>query len=300
VNWVEKFLRFHKDRNKGTWKHPAEMGTAEVEEYLTWLAVERHVAPSTQEQAFSALLFLYRDLLEMPLQQIQALRAKPKQRLPVVLSKNEVTRVLNIVRSPLQRLMLELLYGTGMRVLECCRLRVKDVDFERGQILIREAKGGKDRAVPLPERCVERLSRQVEIAKGWWEQDRATGQAGVSLPNAYDRKDTTAAGCLEWYYTFPSSSLSRDPRNPAGPRLRHHIHQSCLQKALKQAVADCAIRKKVTCHTLRHSFATHLLENGYDIRTVQELLGHKSVETTMIYTHVMTKPGLGVRSPLDV
>ncbi|HSG70922.1 MAG TPA: tyrosine-type recombinase/integrase, partial [Planctomycetaceae bacterium] len=181
----------------------------------------------------------------------------------------------------------------------CCRLRVKDVDFERGQILVREAKGGKDRVVPLPERCIERLLRQIEIAKGWLEQDRETREAGVSLPDAFDRKDTTASLRLEWYYVFPSTSLSHDPRNPHGARLRHHVHQNSLQKALKQAVTLCEIHKRVTCHTLRHSFATHLLENGYDIRTVQELLGHKSVETTMIYTHVMNKPGMGVRSPLD-
>jgi len=299
VSWVEKFLRFHKGRNNSVWKHPAEMGKAEVEEYLTWLAVEQNVAPSTQEQAFSALIFLYREVLDIPLQEVQALRAKPKRRLPVVLSKDEVWRVLNAVQHPLHHLILELLYGTGMRLMECCRLRVKDIDFDRGQILIREAKGGKDRSVPLPEKCTVRLVRQIEIAKGWLEEDQGAGRKGVSLPAAFDRKDSGASLRLQWYYVFPSAMLSRDPRNRQGPLLRHHVHQNSVQKALKAALQTSNVTKRVTCHTLRHSFATHLLENGYDIRTVQELLGHKSVETTMIYTHVMTKPGLGVRSPLD-
>ena len=300
VNWVERFLRFHKDRNNGIWQHPREMEKTELESSLTWLAVECNVAPSTQEQAFSALIFLFRDVLEMNIENVQSLRAKPKQRLPVVLSKNEVQQVLGNIRLPRYRLMAELLYGTGMRLIECCQLRVKDIDFDRRQILVREAKGGKDRAVPLPERCCERLLRQVEIARSWQEDDLEAGHAGVSLPASYSRKDRQAALRLEWYYIFPSSSLSRDPRNPNGSSLRHHIHEKSLQKSLREAVLKSGINKKVTCHTLRHSFATHLLENGYDIRTVQELLGHKDVSTTMIYTHVLQKGACGVRSPLDV
>jgi len=186
-----------------------------------------------------------------------------------------------------------------MRLMECCCLRVKDVDFTRQQILIRQGKGGKDRSVPLPEACIDGLQRRVEIAAGQAQRDFSEGFHGVPLPKAFDRKSPSASTSLAWQWVFGSERLSRDPQNPQGPLVRFHIHQNNLQKALTAAVQQSGIGKRVTCHTLRHSFATHLLENGYDIRTVQELLGHKSVETTMIYTHVMTKPGLGVRSPLD-
>jgi integron integrase len=195
--------------------------------------------------------------------------------------------------------MTQLLYGTGMRLMECCRLRVKDVDFARHQILIRQGKRGKDRVVPLPETCIDALQQRVEIAAGQAQRDVDEGLHGVPLPKAFDRKSPKASTSLAWQWVFGSDRLSRDPQNRRGPLVRFHIHASNLQKALGAAVHQSGIKKRVTCHTLRHSFATHLLENGYDIRTVQELLGHKSVETTMIYTHVMAKPGLGVRSPLD-
>jgi len=299
LKWVNQYLRFHKDRNHGRWSHPSKMGKAEVEEFLSWLATERKVAPATQEQAFSALLFLYRNVLEIPLGDINSLRAKPKQRLPIVLSRNEVETILRAIRLPLYRLMAELLYGTGMRLMECCRLRVKDIDFDRSQIFVREGKGGKDRVVPLPLICKDRLAHQIELAKRWWEEDRMMERAGVSLPAAFSRKDQAASLKLEWYYLFASSSLSRNPQTETGPALRHHIHENSLQKALKEAVTQSGIMKRVTCHTLRHSFATHLLESGYDIRTIQELLGHKDVSTTMIYTHVIEQGACGVRSPLD-
>ena len=299
VAWVERFLRFHKDRS-GTWRHPTELGKAEIEEYLTFLAVDEHVSPSTQNQAFSAILFLYQKVLEIELPVIAAGRAKRRERLPVVLSRSEVQRVLNGITLAPYALMAKLLYGTGMRLLECCRLRVKDVDFERSQLLVRDGKGGKDRSVPLPEMCVAGLRARIETAREQVEADRAAGLNGVALPKALDRKYPEAALSLGWQFVFGSSRLCRDPQNPEGPLVRFHIHENNLQKALVRAVRESGIDKKATCHTLRHSFATHLLENGYDIRTVQTLLGHASVETTMVYTHVLQKGACGVRSPLDV
>ncbi|MFN0199829.1 MAG: integron integrase [Planctomycetaceae bacterium] len=300
VAWVEKFLRFHKDRHGGVWRHPTELGKAEVEEYLTFLAVDERVSPSTQNQAFSAILFLYRKVLEIELPVIEAGRARKRERLPVVMSRNEVQRVLEAISTPPYPLMAKLLYGTGMRLLECCRLRVKDIDFERSQIFVRDGKGGKDRTVPLPEMCVAGLQAQIERTRAQLEWDREQGLHGVALPKALDRKFPKAALTLGWQFVFGSSRLCRDPQNPEGPLVRYHIHENNLQKALHRAVQESGIEKRVTCHTLRHSFATHLLENGYDIRTVQVLLGHASVETTMIYTHVLQKGACGVRSPLDM
>ncbi|MDA1213607.1 MAG: integron integrase [Planctomycetota bacterium] len=300
VAWVERFLRFHKDRHGGVWRHPVELGKAEIEQYLTFLAVDEHVSPSTQNQAFSAILFLYRKVLEIDLPLIEAGRARQRERLPVVLSRGEVQRVLEAMSTPPYPLMAHLLYGTGMRLIECCRLRVKDIDFERSQIFVRDGKGGKDRAVPLPAMCVDGLRQQIERAREQVESDREQGLNGVALPRALDRKFPEAALSLGWQFVFGSTRLCRDPQNPEGRLVRYHIHENNLQKALVQAVRESGIGKRATCHTLRHSFATHLLENGYDIRTVQVLLGHASVETTMIYTHVLQKGACGVRSPLDV
>ena len=297
---IEKYLRFGCDRNGGIWRHPSEMGKAEVEEYLTFLAVEKRVAPSTQNQAFSAILFLYRQVLQIDLPEIEAGRAQRRPRLPVVLSRAEVARVLEAVTAEPYALMARLLYGTGMRLLECCRLRVLDIDFDRSQILVRNGKGGKDRAVPLPGLCVAGLQKAVEQAREQLELDRQEGRAGVRLPDALDGKYPGAALSLKWQFVFPSPRLSRDPRDADGPWLRFHLHENNLQKALLLGVRKSGIRKQATCHTLRHSFATHLLENGYDIRTVQVLLGHSNLETTMIYTHVLQKGACGVRSPLDV
>jgi len=300
VAWVERFLRYHKERNGRIWRHPTELGKAEIEQYFTFLAVDERVAASTQNQAFSARLFLDKKVLEIELPVINAGRAKRGQRLPVVLSRSEVQRVLRAMDTSPYSLMAQLLYGTGMRLLECCRLRVKDVDFERSQILIRDGKGGKDRAVPLPEMCVVGLQEQIVRARQQLESDREQGLHGVSLPKALDRKYAEAALSLGWQFVFGSSRLCRDPQNPEGPLVRHHIHENNLQKSLVRAVRESDVGKRATCHPFRHSFATHLLENGYDIRTVQELLGHASVETAMIYTHVLQKGACGVQNPLDV
>ena len=293
VNWIRKFILFHNKR------HPTEMGGPEVEGFLTHLAVQQHVAASTQNQAFAAILFLYKHVLERELAFVNSVRAKGPERLPTVLSIDEVRRVLDKMPRNSFGLMAELLYGTGMRLLECCRLRVKDVDFARNQLLVRDGKGGKDRAVPLPDRVVERLREQIERVRRLHEDDLANGFGSVSLPTALREKYPHADRELGWQYVFPSSRLSEDPREPNGPKRRHHVHESAMQKVLRCAVRALGLTKQTSCHTLRHSFATHLLDTGSDIRTVQELLGHADVSTTMIYTHVLQRGACGVRSPLD-
>lgn len=299
IAWVEKFLRFHRDRNQGVWRHPVQLGKAEVEQYLSFLAVDERVSASTQNQAFSAILFLYKRVLEKDLPEIAACRAQERKRFPVVLSQDEAERVLESISLEPYGLMAKLLYGSGMRLIECCRLRVKDVDFGQSQIIVRAGKGDKDRTVPLPEACIDGLRKRIDMAREQLEFDREHGLHGVALPRALNRKYPQASLSLGWQFVFGSSRLCRDPQNPNGPLVRYHIHENNLQKALVQAVRESGINKRATCHTLRHSFATHLLENGYDIRTVQVLLGHKSVETTMIYTHVLRKGAGGVLSPLD-
>lgn len=291
VHWVKRFILYHGKR------HPRDMGGKEVESFLTHLATAGNVSSSTQNQALSALLFLYREVLGINLPWMDnVIRAKKPRRLPTVLTGNEVSTVLE--RMPgTYGLMGRLLYGTGMRLMECCRLRVKDVDFERCEIIIRDGKGGKDRVTMLPQALVAVLQEHLVRRRHLYEEDLAKGMAEVFLPDALERKYPDAIQSWGWQYVFPSGSYSVDPRS--GRERRHHLDEKLLQRAMKKAVAAAGISKPATPHTLRHSFATHLLQSGYDIRTVQELLGHSDVSTTMIYTHVLNKGGRGVASPLD-
>lgn len=297
ADWATRFILFHGKR------HPKDMGVAEVEAFLTHLAVTRKLAGSTQNQAFSAILFLYQKVLEIDLPKVEFLRARRPERLPTVLSVNEVRALLDGMAGT-HRLLAELMYGSGVRVLECCRLRVKDVDFERHQILVRDGKGEKDRVVPLPRRLEAKLHAQVAATRAVHTHDLAAGHGRVWLPYAYAAKWPGADREFGWQYLFPSSKLSIDPRadEPADAdpvTRRHHLHENTIQKSVKKAVTACGFTKRVSCHTFRHSFATHLLEAGSDIRTVQELLGHTDVSTTMIYTHVLQRGPGGVVSPLD-
>jgi integron integrase len=291
IRWIREYILFF-DR-----RHPSELGTKEVSAFVSHLAVKRNVAASTQNQALSALLFLYREVLDQPIEWVDGVeRAKRPKRLPVVFTKDEVKAVLSRLR-PDMWLMASILYGSGLRLMECVRLRVKDVDFARLQLVVREGKGDKDRITVLPPSLVRPLQRQLERARSLHESDVREGFGRVYLPYALARKYPNADREWCWQYVFPASRRSLDPRS--GREQRHHIAETALQKAVKSAVKAAAINKPGSCHTLRHSFATHLLEAGYDIRTIQELLGHSDVQTTMIYTHVLNRGGRGVRSPLD-
>ena len=291
LDWIRRFVRHFGKR------HPREMGAEEVQAFLSYLAVTGNVAASTQNQAKSALLFLYKEVLgiELPwLDKIEA--AKTSRRLPVVLTHSEVALVL-LKMEGTTGLVAHLLYGTGMRIMEGLRLRVKDVDFGRGEILVRDGKGAKDRVTMLPASLVPALREQLARVRELHRQDLAAGYGEVYLPYALDRKYPAAGREWMWQYVFPSAKLAVDPRS--GVVRRHHVLDQAVQRAIRQAVRDAGIAKPATPHTLRHSFATHLLESGYDIRTVQELLGHSDVSTTMIYTHVLNRGGRGVASPLD-
>jgi integron integrase len=306
LHWMEELFRFERHRC-GRWVHPETMGSEEINRFLTHLAVKRNVAASTQNQALSAVLYLFRNVLKREDITFNAVRAKTPKRLPVVLSSDEVRRVLLQIPIGPTRLIAGLLYGAGLRLLEGCRLRVKDIDFERRQIMIRDGKGEKDRAVPLPMAVRDGLERQLAGTRTQHQEDLASGAGWVWLPYALAEKYPEAGRSLEWQYLFPARRLSKDPRPDQladGPRLsnqlrRHHLHESSVQKAVGAALKKAGIRKHASCHTLRHSFATHLLEAGQDIRTIQELLGHADVSTTMIYTHVSTVGATGVHSPLD-
>ncbi len=291
VMWVRRFVKFHGLR------HPQEMGAPEIEAYLSALVDQHNVAASTHRQALSALIFLYAEVLKVELPWLDQIgRPKKPVRLPTVLSVDEVRRVLSHMDGT-HALMARLLYGTGMRLMECVRLRVKDIDFSRRAIIVRDGKGGRDRVTVLPESGIDELRGQLARARLWWEEDRANNQPGVALPHALERKLRNEGARWAWFWVFPADRESVDPRSKI--KRRHHVHEQALQRAIKNAVALAAIPKPATTHTLRHSFATHLLESGSDIRTVQELLGHRDVSTTMIYTHVLKRGGLGVISPLD-
>ena len=291
VEWIKRFIFFHNKR------HPLEMGEVEIGAFLTHLAVERNVASSTQNQALSALLFLYGQVLEKKLGAFVGIeRAAMPKRMPVVFSPEEARSVLGQMRSPYQ-LMAELLYGAGLRLMECVRLRVKDVDFSYNIITVRDGKGFKDRVTMLPEQLKGALLRHVDFQKAVHEQDLREGFGAVYLPHALAEKYPSAQKGWPWQYVFAAGRRSVDPRS--GAVGRHHVQEKSLQLAVQKAVRAAGITKAASCHTFRHSFATHLLERGSDIRTVQELLGHKDLSTTMIYTHVLNKPGIGVRSPLD-
>jgi integron integrase len=273
------------------------MGAPEIREYLSYLAIEGQVAASTQNVAFNALIFLYREVLDKPVESLEGVvRAQRPTRLPVVFSRDEVKAVLACVAPP-HRLMVSLLYGAGLRLMECVRLRVKDIDFDYRQITVHDGKGAKDRRTTLPESLVEPLKSQLEANRKLFAFDRSEGRAPVYLPHAYARKNPGAGYTWEWQWAFLAQRLSIDPRTEIVRR--HHVGEDALQRAVKKAIIAAKVAKNGSCHTFRHSFATHLLENGYDIRTVQELLGHKDVRTTMIYTHVLNKGGHAVVSPLD-
>jgi integron integrase len=291
LHWIRRYILFHHKR------HPADMATPEIEGFLTALAVDQHVSAATQNQALSALLFLYRNVLHLDLQLPTAsVRARRSARLPTVLTRDEVQAVLGCLTGTHQ-LMAKLLYGSGLRLMECLRLRVKDLDFAQHRIIVRQGKGSKDRITMLPESIVPPLLDHLQHVQRLHRRDVETGSGTVELPDALDRKLPNANHDWIWQYVFPSAALSVDPLT--GRLGRHHLNPAGLQRAVHKAAQLADISKRVTCHTFRHSFATHLLENGYDIRTVQELLGHHDVKTTMIYTHVLNRGGLAVRSPLD-
>ena len=291
VQTIKRFILFHGKC------HPLGMGEEEIRQYLSHLANQGNVSASTQNQALCALLFLYREVLGRELARVEGIeRAKRPQRVPTVLTRDEVRRVLSHITG-VHHLMAGLLYGAGLRVMECVRLRVKDVDFGYGQITVRDGKGEKDRRTVLPGSLAEPLRAQLVRAKLLHDEDLGRGFGGVYLPYALERKYPNASREWGWQWVFPANSLSVDPRS--GVARRHHASEDGLQRAVKRAIHLAGITKRASCHTLRHSFATHLLEDGYDIRTIQELMGHADVKTTMIYTHVLNKGGKGVRSPID-
>jgi len=292
VGWIRRFIRFHGLR------HPKDMGDVEVNAFLSSLAVDGNVAASTQNQALAALLFLYQEALGMKVPWLDCIaRARKPKRLPVVLSREEVRRLLSSLDG-VPRLVATLLYATGLRLLEALNLRVHDLDFALDQILVRDGKGSKDRWTMLPHALKQPLGLHLDEVRRVYEADRAAALGSVTLPEALSRKYPSAAGEWGWWYVFPSPGLVKDQRS--GASLRHHLHESTVQRAVRAACRRCRLAKHASCHTLRHSFATHLLAAGYDIRTIQELLGHSDVRTTMVYTHVLNSfGGRGVRSPID-
>lgn len=291
INWIRRFILFHNKR------HPEKMREPEINQFLSHLATKEKLAASTQNQALCAILFLYKHVLKKNLGDLgEVIWSKKPIKLPVVFTKAEVKQVFKHLEGK-NWIMAMLLYGSGLRLAECLSLRIKDIDFEGNQLFVRDAKGFKDRSTVLPEKLKKPLSKQIKEVKKIHEIDLKKGFGNVYLPYALAKKYPNAKFDLSWQYVFPASKISSDPRS--GESKRHHIHESVLQKAVKDAIRKSEIVKHASCHTLRHSFATHLLEDGYDIRTIQELLGHKSVKTTMVYTHVVQKGALGVHSPAD-
>ena len=291
VHWIKRFIFFHNKR------HPAEMAEKEIAQFLSSLASDSHVSASTQNQALNAVLFLYREVLRKEIGYVEGVvRAKRAHRLPVVLTRWEVKSILCALDHA-DWLMAMLLYGAGLRLMECLQLRVKDIDFASNQILVRAGKRNKDRHTMLPAAMKEQLGKHLDLIKRQHQRDLERGMGNVSLPNALERKYPNAGKRWGWQWVFPATSHYTDP--VTGEKRRHHLHESVLQKAVKEAVQKAGVPKPASPHTLRHSFATHLLEDGYDIRTVQELLGHRDVSTTMIYTHVLNRGGRGVNSPAD-
>ena len=310
VGWIRRYILFHNKR------HPLEMAEPEINAFVTHLAVQSSIGASTQTQALSALMFLYRHVLRKPLPDLDTvIRAKRPGRLPSVLTRSEVKRILGRMNGT-PRLVATLLYGTGMRLLECLRLRVKDLEFGNNRIIVRDTKGGEDRVVPFPVVARAEMPSWLSRVKRIHDSDLADGFGSVYLPDAIARKFPGSEREWGWQYVFPGEHRSHDPRGkelrrrpgsaapvltPTGqPERRHHLHETVIQRALRRAVLDVGISRRISCHTFRHSFATHLLEEGYDIRTIQELLGHRDVKTTMIYTHVLNRGGRGVRSPVDI
>lgn len=292
ASWIKRFIFFFNAK-----RHPAEMGATEVNQFLSHLAIKENVSASTQNQALSALLFLYRYVIGVELGEFgEVIRARKPTRLPVVMTKAEVKAVLANLAGD-KWLMASLMYGAGLRLMECLRLRVQDLDFSRNEILVRDGKGGKDRVTMLPESLKKPLQDHLRKVKAIQEKDLAEGWGRVQLPDALDRKYPNAPVDWRWQWVFPQDN--RWVNATTREQGRHHVHQSLVQKAVAQAVRGAGLMKRATCHTFRHSFATHLLVDGYDIRTVQELLGHSDVKTTMIYTHVLNRGGKGVRSPAD-
>lgn len=292
TTWIKRFIFFHNKR------HPIKMGEKEIGQYITYLAKERKVSASTQNQALCAIVFLYKNVLKKDLGNINSIFwSKRPKKIPVVFTKEEVIEVLSNLKGT-HWLIGMLLYGSGLRLSESLELRVKDIDFGYNQVMIRDSKGEKDRVTMLPQKIVEPLKEHLGKVKEIHREDLNNGYGSVYLPYAIERKYTNAKYEWGWQYVFPATRISTDPRS--GIQRRHHLYDTVIQKAVKQAIINAGITKQASCHTFRHSFATHLLESGYDIRTIQELLGHKNVETTMIYTHILNQGGKGVRSPADL
>ena len=292
IQWVKEYILHHNKR------HPKEMGVNEINQFITHLVVERKIAASTQNQAISAILFLYRHVLHIQLDESLTIGFRPQRakNIPTILSKEEVKRIIHQLQG-VNKLAAQIMYGSGLRIMECLRLRIKDIDFANRQIIVHDGKGGSDRVTPLPDTLIDPLKRQIQTAKALHDQDLSEGYGSVYMPYAIEHKSPNAHKEFEWQYLFPAPNRSQDPQTKI--TRRHHLDESTIQKSVKQAAKHAKILKKVSPHTFRHSFATHLLEAGYDIRTVQELLGHKDVKTTMIYTHVLQRGGLAVKSPLD-